>query len=422
MPEVNDKELSQKYEEVVKGIRNEIELMNNFIGQNLYKIATSTPDGLDKLVLENPNAEEANSKKTILGQNNSKEGYSVAGVEENAQKNIKRLKTLGINIEALENIENEVKEFGQKAREDLNSKEGVNTRLNEYIKIKGVIENIGIVDESGRGVADKREVVQHIGAKIKLPESVYKIGLEDMKLLEPLQDMASKRAAQHFGVDGQENAVWCVLDRNKLKDSANLANFTKAIEYDAQAFSTIQVSLSTEIEKESKIKLTKLLLPTISKLSPEELQEKGSQIVKDFAPLLENSNPALVNGAKTALAELDPKYLAEAGETIASNLQQASKLSIVQRIKKIFTRKDYAQENVDKAMNSLKEASNEFTNFQTNLSTEGAEKPQVAQSQKLVKDQVKEVDSKKPSLKPSFSDKVVSERQSKNRDSGDRGV
>ncbi|AFB21120.1 hypothetical protein [Rickettsia canadensis] len=40
-------------------------------------------------------------------------------------------------------------------------------------------------------------------------------------------------------------------------------------------------------------------------------QGQGSKIVKDFAPLLESSNPGLVNGTKKALTELDPEYLAE---------------------------------------------------------------------------------------------------------------
>ncbi|ABV73546.1 hypothetical protein A1E_03030 [Rickettsia canadensis str. McKiel] len=59
--------------------------------------------------------------------------------------------------------------------------------------------------------------------------------------------------------------------------------------------------------------IIKPLLPAISKLSPEKMieQGQGSKIVKDFAPLLESSNPGLVNGTKKALTELDPEYLAE---------------------------------------------------------------------------------------------------------------
>ncbi|WP_238528422.1 hypothetical protein [Rickettsia honei] len=37
--------------------------------------------------------------------------------------------------------------------------------------------------------------------------------------------------------------------------------------------------------------------------------EQGKEIIKNFAPLLESSNSALVNGTKRVLAELNPGYL-----------------------------------------------------------------------------------------------------------------
>lgn len=51
-------------------------------------------------------------------------------------------------------------------------------------------------------------------------------------------------------------------------------------------------------------------LNTGSKLANDNLKIK---IEKDFAPLLESKNPALVNGTKKVLAELDPGYLTERG-------------------------------------------------------------------------------------------------------------
>ncbi|MCZ6901470.1 MAG: hypothetical protein O7C59_08925 [Rickettsia endosymbiont of Ixodes persulcatus] len=98
------------------------------------------------------------------------------------------------------------------------------------------------------------------------------------------------------------------------------------------------------------------------------MTEQGSKIVKDFAPLLESSNPALVNGAKKALTELDPEYLAEypkeSGETIAQELQKATKTNILQKIVQFVTGIDYAQKNIDKAFTVLKANSDRFTNWQ----------------------------------------------------------
>ncbi len=55
------------------------------------------------------------------------------------------------------------------------------------------------------------------------------------------------------------------------------------------------------------------LLPAISKLPPEKMTEQGREIIKNFAPLLESNNPALVNGTKKILSELNPGYLTEHG-------------------------------------------------------------------------------------------------------------
>jgi|GEM_PF-2822840 len=127
------------------------------------------------------------------------------------------------------------------------------------------------------------------------------------------------------------------------------------------------------------------LLVVVTKLPSEELQEKGSKIVKDFAPLLQSDNPAIANGAKKALTELDPKYLADAGETIAENIQKASKTTLLQKVKGLFKEKGYyAQQNVDNVVSSLKVDSAEFTKYtqsSQNKAKEQPKNPEPAQSQ-----------------------------------------
>ncbi|ACR47081.1 hypothetical protein RPR_00520 [Rickettsia peacockii str. Rustic] len=74
--------------------------------------------------------------------------------------------------------------------------------------------------------------------------------------------------------------------------------------------------------------IIKTLLPAISKLPSEKMIEQGKEIIKNFAPLLESSNSALVNGTKRVLAELNPGYLRNTrmgGESIALELQRVTK-------------------------------------------------------------------------------------------------
>ncbi|MCC8462142.1 MAG: hypothetical protein LN546_03025 [Rickettsia endosymbiont of Ecitomorpha arachnoides] len=82
------------------------------------------------------------------------------------------------------------------------------------------------------------------------------------------------------------------------------------------------------------------------------MTEQGREIIKNFAPLLESNNPALVNGTKKVLSELESGYLTEhgKGEGIALELQRVAKPKLWQRIVAVFTGTDYAQKNIDKAV------------------------------------------------------------------------
>lgn len=84
------------------------------------------------------------------------------------------------------------------------------------------------------------------------------------------------------------------------------------------------------------------LNPNNGKLANDNLKIK---IEKYFAPLLESNNPALVNGTKKILSELNPGYLTEHGwgESIALELQRVAKPKLWQRIVAVFTGTDYAQ-------------------------------------------------------------------------------
>lgn len=101
------------------------------------------------------------------------------------------------------------------------------------------------------------------------------------------------------------------------------------------------------------------------------MTEQGREIIKNFVPLLESSNPALVNGTKKVLSELEPGYLTEhgKGESIALELQRVAKPKLWQRIVAVFTGTDYAQKNIDKAVANFEKSNSLYIDMK-NLSEE----------------------------------------------------
>ncbi|MCC8419095.1 MAG: hypothetical protein LN590_06075, partial [Rickettsia endosymbiont of Glossina mortisans submortisans] len=106
-------------------------------------------------------------------------------------------------------------------------------------------------------------------------------------------------------------------------------------------------------------------------LPPEKMTEQGREIIKNFAPLLESNNPALVNGTKKILSELNPGYLTEHGwgKSIALELQRVAKPKLWQRIVAVFTGTDYAQKNIDKAVANFEKNNSSYIDMK-NLSEE----------------------------------------------------
>ncbi len=110
------------------------------------------------------------------------------------------------------------------------------------------------------------------------------------------------------------------------------------------------------------------LNPNNGKLANDNLKIK---IEKYFTPLLESSNPALVNGTRKILSELNPGYLTEHGwgESIALELQRVAKPKLWQRIVAVFTGTDYAQKNIDKAIANFEKSNSSYIDMK-NLSEE----------------------------------------------------
>ncbi|HJD67197.1 MAG TPA: hypothetical protein LFV66_01835 [Rickettsia endosymbiont of Bembidion lapponicum] len=364
--------LKKKYEGVIKGIRKDALDNIGFYAQSLYTAAANNNGVVD---IDNPNFKDAidrslgkerlkdksteeQEQKGAIG----KDGYSVEGVLYSAEEEIKKLIKEGVSEEDFKEIREELKKYKEDLEKKFSSKELVTSLINDYIKDKGIVNNIGIVGENNSLVEDKGELVKKVTANFEIPEKVLNTGMKDISLLKPLHAGLNKYMSQCFAIDGeQENTVWCVIDRAKLTPE-NIDKFTQLFDREVQAFSVIQENLNPNISIEENKNAATALLPVVSKLSAEELQKKGSQIVKDFTPFLLESKSPENNRAIKTLMELDPSYLAENSTKITTELREIKKkgISIWEKFKSIFTGKDYLEERLEQSVNKYAVLSDEY--------------------------------------------------------------
>lgn len=208
-------------------------------------------------------------------------------------------------------------------------------------------------------------------ANQKISKEQYREKLID-KTLDNLKENVSETKLGNYREFLTKNTTPKLDGQEKINDPKQVEALTQEALKIAEFF---KVTFQTN-EKEAKAlsyinklgvnepNIIKTLLPAISKLPPEKMTEQGSKIIEYFAPLLESKNPALVNGTKRVLAELDPGYLTERGwgANIALELQRVAKPKLWQRIAQVFTGTDYAQQNIDKAVANFEKSSISYKN------------------------------------------------------------
>ncbi|WP_341792718.1 MULTISPECIES: hypothetical protein [unclassified Rickettsia] len=363
----------------IEEMRGEIVLLNNYIGRTLYEKVQEI-GSID--IAKNENLR--GTVKTILGQVQDESlsaeqrieeekrianaGYNLFSTVSTIGEKIKKLAEQGLGEENFNGITNELEQYQKKITTSLSSDEGITSIVNDYIKLKGVVENIGLFEKGGKLVADKRDIITLIAKDISISSEIISVGLKDIKLLEPLQHIATLRTTECFAIDGEQNPLYCVLDREKLNLKENIEKFTQLFNHDIKAFSIIQGTLKEigPIDIEQNKKSTQALLPTISKLKPEEIQEKGTEIVKNFAPLLESKNEKLAKATDIFLKSIDPAYLAENSKNIAENLQQATKTNLWEKIKTIIFRQDVVGKKLEKVTGEHVLKNNEYVEKEIN--------------------------------------------------------
>lgn len=403
----------------IEGMRGEIVLLNNYIGRTLYEEVKEI--GSINIV-KNENLRD--TVKTVLGQVKNESlseedrikeekriessGYNLLAtintteqkikkiVEELAKEQLKGIKnelaqyqkeittTLASNEDItsikklakeleekhFKGIKNELAQYQKEITTALTSNEGITSIVNDYIKLKGVVENIGLFEKGGKLVADKRDIITLIAKDISINPEIISAGLKDIKLLEPLQHIATLRTTECFAIDGEQNPVYCVLDRAKLTPE-NIEKFTKLVNHDMKAFSVVQESLKSlgsAIDIEQNIETTKTLLPVLSNLNPEALEKKGSEVVRNLAPLLQDKDKPIAKSTESALAKLDSGYLSEYSAVIAAELKTVNEkgTSLWEKFKSVFTHTDYLAERLEKVTDNYVLKNDEYVEKEIN--------------------------------------------------------
>ncbi|BAW82801.1 hypothetical protein [Rickettsia japonica] len=179
-------------------------------------------------------------------------------------------------------------------------------------------------------------------ANQKIYKEQYREKLID-KTLDNLKENVSETTLGNYRKFLTKNTTSKLDKQEQINDPKQVEALTQAALKIAEF---LKITFQTN-EKEAKALLSinelgvnepniiKTLLPAISKRPSEKMIEQGKEIIKNFAPLLESSNSALVNGTKRVLAGLNPGYLRNTrmeGESIALELQRVTKPKLLQRI------------------------------------------------------------------------------------------
>jgi len=356
--------LANKESNLVEQLRDGLEQAKGFLLEELIKIGTANPN--KTIDLNDDNVKQAVQSLIYSDPDDPKNRASgggalsiIATIKDN-EKKINKWIEEGYDPKAFDEIRKEMQELPDKLKKELSTQEGIEQLINERVKNNTILQQIPFFiaeNNSIRGTTsiEKNNVINKIKEHIKIPQTVVSTLLQDRALLKPLVEQITKNANKFFGQDGTVVNNACVLDEKKLTPE-NILKFAEETNHNIKAFELMQQSLhnlDSEINISQNQKITQTLLPVISNLLPEELKQNGTQIIKNIAPVLKEPSK-LAEITKSALSKLDTGYITKYSDTIINELQEVSNKgsSFWEKIKSVFTGKDYLKENLEKLVDS----------------------------------------------------------------------
>jgi len=362
---------NNKENDLVQQLRGGLEQAKGFLLEELIKIGTASTnktigvndDNVKQAVQSLIYADPDDPKNKAAGGG----ALSIIATIKDNEKKIKEWIGKGYDSKAFNEIGKEMQGLPDQLQKKLSTQEGIDNLINERVK-NSILKQIPFfIDENNniRGVnaIEKNNIISKINKDIEISPTTVSTLLQDKNLLNPLIGQVTKNANEFFGKEGAAVNNACVLDEKKLTPE-NILKFTEAANHTIKTFELMQQGLKnlvSGVDIAQNQKITETLLPVISNnIIPEKLEQSGTQIIKNIAPILKDDKLAEVT--KLTLSKLDTGYITKHGDTIVNGLQEISNngTTFWEKIKSIFTGKDYLKEKLEKLVDSHISGNNEY--------------------------------------------------------------
>lgn len=358
-----------KENKLVEQLEGGLEQAKGFLLEELIKIGTANPN--KTIDVNDDNVKQAVQSLIYADPDDSKNRLSgggalsiVATIKDN-EKKITEWISKGSDAKAFEAIRKEMQKLPDALQQELSTQKGIDNLINERVK-NNILKRIPFfIDDNNnlRGInaIEKNSVINKINKDVEIPQNIVSTLLQDERLLNPLMKEITENANKFFGKEETEIEGACVLDEKKLT-AENIRKFTEATNHTIKTFDTIQQGLSSSIDINQNRPITETLLPIFSNLPLDKLEQNGTKFTKNLAPLLEKQGKPLAEATKSALSKLDIDYVTQYSDPIINELQGISNkgTSLWEKVKQVFTGKNYLQERLEQSVNKFNIASDEY--------------------------------------------------------------
>lgn len=352
---------------LIEKLRGGIEQARGFLLEELIKIGTASSN--KTININDQNVKQAIQSLIYADPDDPKNKASgggalsiIATIKDN-NKQIAKWEKEGYNSEAFNGIKNEMEKLPKQLEIELSTQKGLDSLINERVK-NNILKQISFFKEDGQtglNAIEKNNVIGKINKYIKISQDMVSTLLQDHSLLRPLIGQITKNASNFFGKDGANIENVCILDEKKLTDE-NILNFTHETNHTIRSFELIQKGINREshLDVIKNQRITETLLPAISNISAEKLEQNGTKIVKILTPILKEDN-RIAQVVKRALPKLDTDYIVEYGDKIINSVQEINDkgTSLWEKFISIFTGKDYLGERLEQSVNKYAALSDE---------------------------------------------------------------
>lgn len=361
-------------DEEIKAAVNSLEqspvTMKRFIAQQLLMFATSNEASID---VTNPIFRSGIDSLMSKVKGEGTGGVlSLAQVEIDMNKDINSAVSRGADPKLFEQAKASFIKIKDELTTKLKTNEGVANLVGEFIKeqslvngtpflkekIRRITEKDGSIIETkemgGLAPQEKTELVKELIPYVKFPDKVSPFISKDTTFVSnTILPHIQKRMAEFFSVEGKLSEFGsCTLDPQKLTP-ANMTKFGGQVSNDLEAISVIQQSINKlkekgfEVSPEQVKKITKELMPAISKMGSEYVAANQEVLVQQISTSLDKNKTFASRFRKDfAISGKDLGAIAKKIET--GHLAKSDEFSLTQY--KLNTSKINSQSNTDTAL------------------------------------------------------------------------